>query len=228
MKVFIDIETVADTDSPVIQGLLDSVEPDERLVDPAKIQASIDKKRSKILDEAALSPLTGKIICYSLIARDYDGEAKTESTEVINMGAINNEIDLLNKLKLVISTISGRTFLNQIDTIVSFNGKSFDIPFLITRCAIHGIESMFKPSNRYELNHHFDIRSALTNFDQFGKGTLTDWCRAFGIKLETAHIVGSDISKLWKSGKYQDIKDKCLEDVNLMYKLYYRIANYYI
>ena len=96
---------------------------------------------------------------------------------------------------------------------ISFNGRSFDVPFLMVRSAIHGIRpSKDLMSNRYLNSQKFDAKhiDLLDQLSFYGavrrKGSLHLWSRAFGITSPKAQgITGDNVGQLFKDGKFLDI-----------------------
>lgn len=96
---------------------------------------------------------------------------------------------------------------------VSFNGRSFDVPFLTVRSAVHGIRpSKDLMSNRYLNSQKFDAKH-IDLFDQLSfygaarkNGGLHLWSRAFGIKSPKAGgVTGDDVGRLFKEKRFADI-----------------------
>ncbi len=98
--------------------------------------------------------------------------------------------------------------------LIGFNSEGFDVPFLIKRCLI----------NRIKINsfRSEDIRKTVNGFwysyNKFGKGTLSDWAKVLGIKVETN--VGSEIPILFANNKFDEIKFHCEEDIKITKRLY--------
>lgn len=105
--------------------------------------------------------------------------------------------------------------IKNYDKFISFNGRSFDVPFINIRSAIRKI----KPTkdllfNRYlnsqpEKVKHIDL---LDQFSFYGamkrKGNLHLYCNAFGIKSPKANgISGNEVDRLFKEKKYQEIAE---------------------
>jgi hypothetical protein len=111
---------------------------------------------------------------------------------------------------------------------VSFNGRGFDVPFLVIRSAIHRIKpSKNLMSNRYLGSQifnakHIDLLDQLTFYGAVRrKGGLHLWCRAFGIKSPKADgIKGDDVSKLFKEKKFVDIARYNVGDLRATKELY--------
>ncbi|OGY52006.1 MAG: hypothetical protein A2951_02720 [Candidatus Buchananbacteria bacterium RIFCSPLOWO2_01_FULL_56_15] len=99
------------------------------------------------------------------------------------------------------------------DAFVTFNGKSFDIPFLMIRSAIHQVRPAKNlMSNRYLSSQkfgckHIDLLDELTFYGAVRKkGNLHLWSRAFTVKSPKAQgITGDDVSRLFAEKKFIDI-----------------------
>jgi 3'-5' exonuclease len=114
------------------------------------------------------------------------------------------------------------------DQVVSFNGRSFDAPFLLIRSAINKI----KPTrnlvpNRYD-NFHIDLLEQFTFFGLTRKFNLDFYCRAFGIESpKTAEINGNEVQRFYREGKIKDIAKYCADDISATYELY-KVWNEYL
>ncbi|MEK7181838.1 MAG: ribonuclease H-like domain-containing protein [Patescibacteria group bacterium] len=114
------------------------------------------------------------------------------------------------------------------DTFVSFNGRGFDVPYLMIRSAIHGIRpSKNLLANRY-LNYqpghsrHIDLLDQLSFYGALRrKGSLHLWCRAFGIespKIQGVH--GDNVKELFQKGMSRDIARYNARDLKATGSLY--------
>lgn len=111
--------------------------------------------------------------------------------------------------------------------IVSFNGKGFDVPYILKRSAILGVlPSVRISTRRYDITQHFDVMEVLTNYFQGEMFSLGAYCKLYGIdNCDTSH--GSDIFPLWKAGNIEAIKAHCAADVKATWELYQKIKNYF-
>ena len=97
---------------------------------------------------------------------------------------------------------------------ISFNGRSFDAPFLLVRSAVNKIKpSVNLMSNRY-LNNQFKVKhiDLLDQLAFYGavrrKGNLHLYCQAFNIKSPKSFgITGDDVGQLFKDRKYKKIAE---------------------
>lgn len=125
--------------------------------------------------------------------------------------------------------------VEKYDTFVTFNGRAFDVPFLMVRSAIHGIRpSKNLLANRYLNYHpsnarHIDLIDQLTFYGAMRKrGSLHLWCRAFGIESPKAQGVdGDDVRMLYAHGKSADIARYNARDLIATAELYKRYVDYF-
>jgi predicted PolB exonuclease-like 3'-5' exonuclease len=98
---------------------------------------------------------------------------------------------------------------------VTFNGRSFDCPFLMVRSAVHRIQpSIDLMPNRYH-DVHIDLLDQLSFLGASRrKFSLDMWCRTFGIKSPKEEgITGYEVRDLYKAGKHIDIARYCAGDL---------------
>jgi len=110
---------------------------------------------------------------------------------------------------------------------ITFNGRSFDCPFLMLRSAILGV----KPTRnllpyRYSANEHCDLMEQLTFYGAFRKFNLDFYCKGFGIKSPKSNgITGLDLAGLHQSGRFREIAEYCVGDVRATTELFHRWQN---
>lgn len=95
------------------------------------------------------------------------------------------------------------------DQFITFNGRSFDVPFLMVRSAVNGVRpSVFLMGYRYDKNsNHIDLMDKLSFQGAVRKKpNLHLVARAFGVKSpKESGITGEDVGRLFKEGKYLEI-----------------------
>jgi DNA polymerase elongation subunit (family B) len=208
-----DIETVKDeTIDAGLLAELNEAAMGKRGADAEKIAAGL-----------ALSPMTGKICCVGWRHGDYAaGATKIEWRGGASTLVSKDEKTVLTKIADLFEATS------QLTTFVTFNGKPFDMPFIKVRCAIQGIPLQYKiRDSKYDLGSHFDIRSALTNFDQYGKGTLPQWAARFGIEVKYPDLDGSMTQRFYDLDELPQIALHCESDILITSQLFERTFRYF-
>lgn len=117
---------------------------------------------------------------------------------------------------------------------VTFNGRAFDAPFLITRSAIHGVKptvDMMEGRYLYQQKgvRHIDLLDQLTFYGTTRKkGNLHLWSRAFGIKSPKSDgISGNDVSRLFEEKKYLEIAKYNVGDLLATQDLFRKWETYF-
>jgi 3'-5' exonuclease len=118
--------------------------------------------------------------------------------------------------------------------IVSFNGKTFDMPVLKYRAMLHGFQVKWfhksgdkwnNYSSKYSLDWHCDLIDALSDFGSSARVKMNEVCALLGFpgKLETE---GSMVESMYNEGKLKEIREYCELDVINTYLLYLRYAHH--
>ncbi|MBI4686830.1 MAG: ribonuclease H-like domain-containing protein [Nitrospirae bacterium] len=218
-RVVIDIETVGkDFES------LDETSK-EYLLKFAETEEQIQEAKESL----SFYPLTGEIVAIGMLNADTEegavyfqstGEdkSKTERDE----GA-SRQFSLFKEDKIKFIKGTEREILEgfwkemkNYDQVITFNGRAFDAPYIITRSAILKI----KPTkdlmpNRYSSAAHVDLLDQLTFYGSVRrKFSLHMWCQAFGIPSPKAEgITGHEVKDLFKEGRYLEIARYCARDL---------------
>lgn len=115
------------------------------------------------------------------------------------------------------------------DQVITFNGRNFDVPFLMLRSALLQI----KPSknflkNRFDISRHIDLLEQLTFFGVTRKFNLDFYCQSFGIDSpKSKDITGMEVKTLFEAGRIKEIAIYCSKDVSATFQLY-KIWNEYL
>lgn len=118
---------------------------------------------------------------------------------------------------------------------ITFNGRGFDVPFLMIRSAIHGIrptknlmQGRYMYQQRDSSAIHIDLFDQLTFQGALRrKGGLHLWSRAFGIKSPKSDgITGDDVGKMYAEKKYLEIAKYNVGDLRATRELYEKWENY--
>lgn len=110
----------------------------------------------------------------------------------------------------------------QVDQVITFNGRGFDIPFLMLRSAQLNI----KPSRnflgyRYDTGNHIDLLEQLSFYGGFKRFNLDFYCYSFGIKSPKSEgVSGVEVQNMYLAGRLREIALYCGNDIKATYELY--------
>jgi predicted PolB exonuclease-like 3'-5' exonuclease len=214
MALILDIECVATADA------LTAYDPDER-TPPAnyKSEEAVAKWRESdkaaFLRDATFSPRTSQIVAIGL----YDDLAQPDERAQVLTADVYDERAIIHNALVNVAAAA---------RLVTFNGLGFDLPFLLTRAALLGVNTLIKPIiylRRYTPVPHTDLFAILSNYGPARKGdSLHGWARAFGLPIDDQHS-GADIAALHAAGEWDAIRAHCRSDVTLTAALYERLLS---
>ncbi|MBN1424722.1 ribonuclease H-like domain-containing protein [Candidatus Fermentibacteria bacterium] len=204
-RVVIDIETV-----PVDwEGL----EPEEQAY--LLQNARTDEEQEKVRDQLGLFPLTGRVVAIGMLNPE-SGKALVLAEGIPGEGAAwafdegtefwtGNEAEILERFWDVVK---------RYGQIITFNGRSFDGPYLMLRSLVLGVvASRNLVPNRYRLSEHLDLLDVLTLYGGIRRYSLDFLCRRLGIDSPKGQMRGKDVAEAYRAGRMEDIARYCLEDV---------------
>jgi DNA polymerase elongation subunit (family B) len=187
---------------------------------------------SNLKEGLALSPLTGAIVAIGL----YDVERRHGAVYYTGVGTEADEA----RGEFILKQRSEKEMLKDFwegaksyDTFVSFNGRNFDVPFLLHRSVVHHIIptcSLMEGRYLYQQKNvcHVDVQDQLTFYGaMFRKPSLHLFCRAYGIESPQSVGVGGDaIAELFVHKKFRDIALHNLSNVTATTQLYAKWLEY--
>jgi DNA polymerase elongation subunit (family B) len=186
-------------------------------------------RREEIHRQFNLWPFTAQVVCIAMLnaetargqvlftAEDFEEEAEAGPVEFV---PCPDEVELLTAFWDV---------ARHYDTIVTFNGRGFDVPFLYLRSALLNVPVSQKNwlGYRYAIEPHCDLAEQLTFYGVSGREgaarrfNLDFYCKAFGIESPKSHgVTGMDVNDLLAAGKRREIAEYCLRDVQATVLLY--------
>jgi len=117
----------------------------------------------------------------------------------------------------------------KIDQLITFNGRGFDVPFLMIRSAMLKIKATRNfMGYRYDMKSHLDLLEAFSYFGGFKKFNLDFYCHSFGIESpKSKGVSGMDVKELYEAGKIKEVAKYCSDDIKATYELY-KIWNEYL
>ena len=117
-------------------------------------------------------------------------------------------------------------------TLVTFNGRGFDLPVLETQALKHGMslsryfgtgESRHNyRGNRYSDIYHIDLCDFLSNYGASHRNSINLFARLIGLPGKYT-IAGEDVEYLFRQGRQKEINQYCMTDVLQTYLLFLRV-----
>jgi len=190
-----------------------------------------DRLSEGVKERLGLSPLTGQIVSLAL----YDIERKLGTVYFVADGSVTDYKNTNTTYKVRTETEILEDFwetARSYDIFVTFNGRSFDIPFLLHRSIICNVRpSVELMSNRYltqqSYPYHVDLLDEYTFYGAMPRRpSLQLLCGAYGIAYEKEGMGGEDIAEFFLQKKFRDIAEKNAADVLATTELYERWKQY--
>jgi hypothetical protein len=199
----------------------------ESLPDPAERAA----RREEIQRQFSLWPLTGQVVCIAMLNADSGrgkvlyladdaGDAPDRQQGTVEYVPCPDEEAVLTEFWEVAV---------HYDSVVTFNGRCFDVPFLYLRSAVLRVDVSRKDwlGYRYQMEPHCDLLEQLTFYNVSGRDgaarrfNLDFYCKAFGIDSPKGHgVTGMDVGRMMAEGKGRQIAEYCMRDVQATLALY--------
>ncbi|MEK7251507.1 MAG: ribonuclease H-like domain-containing protein [Bacteroidota bacterium] len=190
--------------------------------------AKTDEERTEAIQKLALTPLTGHIIAIGMLNPDsHHGRALFESTTQDFFTSDDGMVEYVSASEKDMLEEFWKTIV-QFSQFITFNGRSFDCPYIMLRSAMLGV----KPTRnlipyRYSFQEHCDLLEQLTFYNAFRKFNLDFYCKSFGIKSPKSEgITGLDLGPLFEAGRFREIAEYCMGDVKATAELYFHWLNY--
>ncbi|HMJ91888.1 MAG TPA: 3'-5' exonuclease [Candidatus Acidoferrum sp.] len=189
-----------------------------------------DKRRAELTAMMSLWPLTSRVVCIAMLNSDTargkvlftadDHEEEPSEPGPVEFVACVDEAEMLAQFW---------ELAKRYETVVTFNGRGFDVPFLYLRSAQLNVPISRKDwlGYRFATDPHCDLAEQLTFYSVSGrdgaarKFNLDFYCKAFGIESPKSHgVSGMDVKRMLDEGQFREIAEYCLRDVVATVKLY--------
>lgn len=211
-KIIIDIETIG----------FDFESFDQKAQEYLLKYGETAEEKEEIKKRMALYPLTGEIVTigmlnpetskgYALFQNNQGAAEKFEEDGIIFESG--NEKEILEKFW---------NFVGNYQQAITFNGRGFDMPYLMLRSAVHRIQpSRNFMGYRFDYKAHCDLLEQLTFYGAVRKFNLDFYAKSFGIKSSKEEGVdGSMVGAMYKEGKFKEIARYCVRDLATTKELY--------
>jgi DNA polymerase elongation subunit (family B) len=193
-------------------------------------KVDFEKEIARVKNQLSFSPLTGQVVALGMYDLErsrgavyYVGDSPIESyTEGEFTYKARTEKELLEDF-----WEGARSY----DVFVTFNGRAFDLPFLIHRSAICGVRSDTTLLGQRYLNrqappYHVDLLDELTFYGTMKRQSLHMYCRAYGIPSPKREGGGAEVSELFQTGRLRDLATYNARDVIATTELYKKWKQY--
>lgn len=198
----------------------------ENIPDPA----SREIRKQEIFRQFSLWPLTGHVVCIAMANAD-----STRGKVLFLSDHFEEERQFPSKVEFMPCAEESELLVEfwevaiHYDSIITFNGRGFDVPFLYLRSALLNVPISRKDwlGYRYQVEPHCDLIEQLTFYGVSGREgagrrfNLDFYCKAFGIDSPKGHgVTGMDINRMMAEGKSREIATYCMRDVQATIALY--------
>ena len=218
MEIVFDIETVGCDIKELSESQQEFI---LRYAEKETDEAIREQKQEEAIRLLSLYPLTAKVVTIGML------NTETEKSLILFEGS---EEEWENEEKSIHYKSTNETemlrlfweYVKKAKRIITFNGRQFDVPFLMTRSAMLKIKPTVNfLKNRYDISRHIDLLEMFTYHGLVKKFNLDFYCRAFGIESPKADgITGMDVKQLYNAGLTKDIAVYCGNDIKATYELY--------
>ncbi|MGH9400094.1 MAG: ribonuclease H-like domain-containing protein [Thermoanaerobaculia bacterium] len=185
-----------------------------------------EEEKRKLREMLSLWPFTGRVIAVAMVNADTgrgrawyekaDGRAEEKSSDGLFTFVGDTEPAFLAEFWKHIA---------RFQRFVTFNGRSFDGPFLMLRSAALGIRvTRNLVGYRYALKPHTDLLEAITFFGASRKWNLDFACKAFGVESPKEHgMDGFSVGPYYRAGRLREIALYCRRDVEATARLFQKL-----
>lgn len=175
----------------------------------------------------SLSPWFGRVVSLAI----GDGEADLDA-QAVTVFVVPPDGAVLGAMPPWIRPVSEAELLRAFwalaadaRCVVSYNGRGFDVPFLVGRSLIHEVPVRVDlMSGRYALRPHLDLLEVLGGRGR-GPASLDVVCWALGLASPKAAMDGSMVALSYQKGELQKIAEYNAGDVHATTRVYRRIRD---
>lgn len=193
-------------------------------------EAERETRRTEIERQFSLWPLTAQVVCIAMLnAESQRGQVLFVADDFEDEAAEGGPVEFVPCADEVELLSAFWDAAKHYQSVVTFNGRGFDVPFLYLRSAVLNVPITRKDwlGYRFATDPHCDLAEQLTFYGVSGREgaakrfNLDFYCKVFGIDSPKSHgVTGMDVGQLLADGRYRDIAEYCLRDVRATVELY--------
>jgi hypothetical protein len=187
-------------------------------------------RREEIKRLLNLWPLTAQIVCIAMLnAESQRGQVLFSAEEFEESTGEGGPVEFVPCMDEGELLTAFWNVARHYETVVTFNGRTFDVPFVYLRSALLNVPITRKDwlGYRFATEPHCDLAEQFTFYGVSGREgaarrfNLDFYCKSFGIESPKSQgVTGMDVSQLVKEGRYREIAEYCLRDVRATVSLY--------
>jgi hypothetical protein len=194
-----------------------------------------NKALDDLKDGLGFSPLTGEIVAIGVL--DFD-----KNQGVVYYQAPGEKFEEYKKGNYSFKQVTEKQMLEmfwngarEYREFVSFNGRAFDVPFILARSAKYKIRptkdlmsNRYLSSQKFEAKH-IDLQDQLSFYGAVRrKGSLHLWCNLFEITSpKVGGVTGDEVQKLFEEKEYKKIAEYNSGDLTATRELYIYWKEYF-
>lgn len=161
------------------------------------------------IETSNLCPYQSGITC--IVAINEKGQVFKEHVPRFNHSNFATPYDEFKLIRSFMRFLYTQTFT----TLITFNGKNFDIPFLLSRMTecLNFVPQEYIDLKKYK---HIDLADTTTYHTK-----LHSYAEILGVEAKSG--TGFEAISLWKHGQYEELKDYCEQDVRVTIAVYKKL-----
>jgi hypothetical protein len=175
----------------------------------------------------SLSPLFGQVVSLAFMdGEDPDGEVwalAVPPPDGVEIGPRPPWLELVPERELLQAFW---LLAAQADVVVTFNGRNFDVPFLVGRSLVHGVPARVDLlGSPYSVRPHLDLYRMVATGRSVGPASLDAVCWALGVESPKDGMSGADVAPAYARGELGAIATYNRGDVRATASVYQRVRD---
>jgi DNA polymerase elongation subunit (family B) len=184
--IVFDIETTALPEAE-LTPFMPEFEAPGNFKDPEKIKSAIEAKKASWLEDAALDPMTGRVLCIGMLIGDQHILISEPATEALILQEFWTAVRIEDY---------------DIHQLIGFNIAQFDLPYLVKRSWKLGVDVPMlglRDGRYWKKDRVIDLREIWQLGDRQAAGSLDTISKHLEVGAKTGN--GKDFAALWTTDR---------------------------